>query len=93
MIHLQKYREEVFQNNSKLQEKIKNIYDIKTKADDFNLGDVVLQWDAWNEEKGKHGKFDDLCKGPYRISAFRGKNAYLLEELDGQELRGGPING
>jgi len=44
------------------------------------LGDVVLQWDAIIEEKGKHGKFENLWKGPYKISAFRGKNAFLLEE-------------
>ena len=46
MIHLQKLRDEVFSHNSKLHEKIKNIYDRKTKADDFKLGDVVLHWDA-----------------------------------------------
>lgn len=55
MIHLQQSREEVFQNTSKLPEKIKKIYDKKTKADDFKWGDFVLRWDARNEEKGKHG--------------------------------------
>ncbi len=58
MIHLQQTREEVFQNTSKLQEKIKKIYDRKTKEENFNLGDVVLWWDARNEDKGKHGKFE-----------------------------------
>lgn len=43
------------------------------------MGDVVLRWDAQNEEKGKHGKFQNLWKGPYRISMFRGNNSYLLE--------------
>lgn len=51
MIHLQQTREEVFQNTSKLQERIKKIYDHKIKEDNFNLGDVVLHWDARNEEK------------------------------------------
>ena len=55
-----------------LQEKIKKIYDRKTKAENFQLDDVVLRWDARNEDKGKHGKFDNLWKGPYKISAYRG---------------------
>eukprot|EP00253_Pinus_taeda_P028938 PITA_28938 len=51
MIHLQQIREEAFQNTFRLQEKIKKIYDHKTKAEKFQLEDVVLQWDARNEEK------------------------------------------
>lgn len=35
MIQLQQTREEVFKNTSKLQEKIKKIYDRKAKADKF----------------------------------------------------------
>ena len=35
LIHLQQTREEVFRNTSKLQEKIKKIYDRKAKADKF----------------------------------------------------------
>jgi len=34
-----------------LQEKIKKIYDRKAKADKFQLDDVVLKWDARNEER------------------------------------------
>jgi len=60
MIHLQQTREDVSQNTFWLQEKIKKIYDRKTKAKKFQLEDVVLRWDAQNEEKGKHGKFDNL---------------------------------
>ena len=52
------------QNLIQLQEKIKKIYDKKTKAEKFQLDDVVLKWDERNEDKGKHGKFDNLWKGP-----------------------------
>lgn len=93
MIHLQQTREEVYQNNSKLQGRIKKIYDSKTKEDNFNLGDVVLRWHVRNEEKGKHAKFENLWKGPYKILAFGGKNAFLLEELNGEYYLGGVING
>ena len=68
----QQTREEVFQNTFKLQERIKKIYDRKEKADKFQLEDVVLKWDARNEEKGKHGKFENLWKGPFKIAAYRG---------------------
>jgi len=53
----------------------------------------VLRWDVVREEKGKRGKFDNLWKGPYKIAAFAGKNAYILEEIgDGYGL-GAPVNG
>ena len=58
---------------------MKEIFDRRTKTDDFQIGDVVLQWDAPHEDKGKHKKFDQLWKGLYKISSFRGKNVYVLE--------------
>lgn len=76
-----------------VQEKIKRAFDKRTKAEDFYLGDKVLKWDSRREDKGKHGKFDFLWKGPYIIYAFRGNNAYFLKELDGAEVEGGPFNG
>ena len=93
MIHLQQTREEVSHNVIQLQEKIKKIFDIKTKVERFQLDDVVLKWDARNEDKGKHGKFDNLWKGPYRITAYREQNAFLLSEMDGQNCPGGAVNG
>eukprot|EP00253_Pinus_taeda_P006620 PITA_06620 len=93
MVHLQQTREEVFKNTSKLQEKIKKIYDKKAKVDNFQLDDVVLKWDARNEEKGKHSKFENLWKGPFKIAAYRGENTFLLKEMNGEDCPGGPING
>ena len=93
MIHLQQTREEVFRNTSKLQEKIKKIYGRKAKAEKFQVDDVVLKWDARNEEKDKHGKFENLWKGPFKIVAYRGQNTFLLKEMNGEGCPGGPING
>ena len=93
MIHLQQTREKLFQNTSKLHDKIKKIYDRKTKQDDFKIDDVVLRWDARNEDKGKHGNFDSLWKGPFNIATSHGKNSYLLEEMDGKNCLGGPVIG
>jgi hypothetical protein len=53
----------------------------------------VLIWDARNEDKGKHGKFDHLWLGPFKITAYHGSNAYLLEESDGKLIEGGLVNG
>ena len=86
-------REEVFQNTSKLHEKIKNVYDRKTKDDDFKLGDLFLHWDTQNEDKGKHVKFYNLWKVSYKIISFSGNKAFMLEDLDGKEILGGPVNG
>ena len=71
---------------------MKEIFDRRTKPHDFQLGDVVLLWDAPHEEKGKHGKFDRLWKGPYKIVSFRGKNAYVLDEMEGGLVYGAPMN-
>jgi hypothetical protein len=92
-IQLQQSREEVYNQTQVIQENIKKIYDRRTKADDFQLGDKVLKWDSRNEEKGKHGKFDNLWKGPFIIHAYRGSNAFFIKDMDGADLPGGPING
>jgi hypothetical protein len=86
-------REDVYNNTQLFQEKMKKVFDKRTKVVDFQINDLVLKWDARNEEKGKHGKFDYLWKGPYKIVAYHGNNAYILEELDGELLTGGPVNG
>jgi len=62
-IHLQQAREEVHQRSQVLQEKLKKIFDKRTKTEDFYLGDKVLRWDSRREYKEKHGKFDFLWKG------------------------------
>jgi hypothetical protein len=93
IIHLQQSREEVYNKTQVVQESIKKIFDKRTKEDDFELGDLVLRWDARNEYKGKHGKFDSLWKGPYIIHTFRGNHAFLLNNNNENNLPGGPVNG
>jgi hypothetical protein len=59
---------------------MKKFFDKHSKQEDFQVDDLVLKWDARNEDKGKHGKFNHLWMGPFRIVAYHGKNGYLLEE-------------
>jgi len=92
-IHLRKTREEVYIRAKILEEKFKKVFDKRTKAKDFYLSDKVLKWDSRREDKGKHGKFDFLWKGPYIIYAIRGNNSYFIKELNDAEIEGGPVNG
>ena len=92
-IHLQHSREEVYKRTQVVQENIKKIFERRTKANDFQIGDKVLKWDSRREDKGKHGKFENLWKGPYIIHSTRGNNAFFLQKMDGTKLFAGPING
>ena len=93
IIHLQQTREEVYNRAQKVQENIKKLFDKRTKACDFKIGDKVLKWHSRREDKGKNGKFDSLWQGPYMIQSTIGPNAFFLQELDGTDLFGGPVNG
>jgi len=93
LVELQQQREQVFGRAQLFQEKVKGIFDRKTKPEDFQVGDMVLKWDAVREDKGKHGKFDHLWKGPYKVAAFAGNNDYMLEEAEDGCVLGTPVNG
>ena len=75
-IHLQQTREEVYVKSQVIQDKIKTIFDKKTKVDDFYIGDKLLKLDSRREDKGKHGKFDFLWQVPYVIYGYRANNAF-----------------
>jgi len=44
-IHLQQTREEVYMRSQVVQERIKRIFDMRTKSEDFYLGEKVLKCD------------------------------------------------
>jgi hypothetical protein len=72
---------------------MKENFDKKAKEDVFQTRDLVLKWDAYRQDKGKHGKFDTLWNGPFIISQVMQKNTFLLHNLEGNEVFGGPVNG
>ena len=86
-------RESIYDISQLMQDKMKKSFDKKVKDDDFQLGDLVLKWDARFEDKGKHGKFDHLWQRPYKISTLSGKNAYFLKDSDGNKVTSGLVNG
>ena len=91
LIHLQQTREEVYNKALQKQDNIKMLFDRRKKAINFKIGDKFLKWDSMREDKGKHGKFDELWLGPYLIHSTTGNNAYFLQELSGAELFGGLV--
>jgi transposase InsO family protein len=93
LINVQQTREKAFNNSQLHQYKIKKAFDRHTKEDDIKVGDLVLKWDARNEDRGKHGKFEHLWLRPFKIVAYHGNNAYLLHEHNGDLIGGGPVNG
>eukprot|EP00253_Pinus_taeda_P025829 PITA_25829 len=93
IICLQQTSDQVYNRVQILQEKLKKAFDRRTKAEDFNMGDKVLKWDSRRENKGKHGKFDSLWRGPFIIQAVQGNNTYFLKNLDEADLDEGPVNG
>ena len=46
---------------------MKILFDRRARERDFKEGDLVLGWDSKREEKGKHGKFNNLWFGPLEI--------------------------
>ena len=53
---------------------------------------MILRWDARKEQKGKHGKFDNLWFGPFIVSKILENNTFVLQTLEGEELSN-PVNG
>ena len=87
------YKEEVYNKTKLVQGNIKKLFDKRTKENDFNIGDEVLKWDSRREDKGKHGKFENLWKGLYIIHSTIGNNVIFLQEMDGTKIFGGLVNG
>jgi hypothetical protein len=75
------------------QQKIKQAFDKKAKKEEFQMGDLVLKWDAPKQYKGKHGKFEALWVSPFKISEVFSNNTCRLQDLKDQEVFNGPVNG
>jgi transposase InsO family protein len=93
LVEVQQTREQVMDRAHDRQQKIKQDFDRKRRKEDFQLGDLVLKWDAPRQDRGKHGKFEALWIGPFKISEAFPNNTYRLQNLEGDEVFGGPVNG
>ena len=91
VMELSESRNKVRENLLTYQQKMKTIFDRKAKEIMFQNGDLVLRWDTRRENKGKHGKFDSLWYGLFKISEARMNNTFMLENLEG-EVMDMPVN-
>lgn len=83
IMQLDETRRNASVNNVKLQTKVKHLYDRRATERNFQPDDMVLCWNARNEEKGKHGKFGPLWLGPFLVHAHCGENSYFIKKLTG----------
>ncbi len=74
-------------------DKMKAVFDKRTKSNTFNEGDLVLRWDARWEDKPKHGKFDNLWFVPFKIVINLQNNTFILTNLNDEQVEGGLVNG
>jgi hypothetical protein len=93
LLEVQQTRDQVLDRAHDYQLRIKRAFDKKVKKGDFQLGDLVLKWDAPRQERGKHNKFESLWIGPFTISEVFSNNTYRLQDLEGEEVFNGPVNG
>jgi hypothetical protein len=93
LVEVQQTREKLLDKAQDHQQKIKQAFDKKVSKEYFQLGDLVLKWDAPKQDKGKHGKFEALWIGPFKISEVFSNNTYKLQNLEDSEVFGGPVNG
>ena len=71
---------------------MKHLYDRRTTERKFEIGDMILMWNARLEDKGKHSKFDPIRLGPYCICGTNGEDSYFLKDLTGDILEF-PVHG
>jgi hypothetical protein len=93
VVEVQQIREQVMDIAHSHQQKIKQAFDRKVRKEEFRLGDLVLKWDAPRQDRGKQNKFDALWIGPFKIYEVFLNKTYRLQDLEGEEVFSGPVNG
>ena len=86
MVQLEETQSQVNQRLIEYQEKMKDLFNQHTEDKEMQVGDLVLRWDVRRAEKGKHGNFDPLWFGPFKIAEAGGSNTFRLENLEGDLL-------
>jgi hypothetical protein len=92
-VEVQRTKEQLLDKAQSHQQKIKEYFDKKVKKEDFQLGDLVLKWDAQRKDKGKHGKLEALWICSFNFSEVLQNNTFKLQNLEDIEFPSGPVNG
>jgi hypothetical protein len=56
----------------------------KAKEKNFEVGNLVLNWDKVSKPKGKHSKFQSLWLGPFQVTKKIGVGTYHLKNMRGE---------
>ena len=72
---------------------MKVVFDRRDQQKYFQIGDLVMQQDVKRQDKGKHGKFDNLQFGPFRVAQALDNNTFQRKNLDDEQVVGFPVNG
>ena len=92
LVEVHQIKDQLVEKSAAHQKRIKEAFDIKAKMENFQVGDLVLKWDALKEKKGNH-KFDALWTGPFVITQIRKNNTFMLRSMEGETVFDGPVNG
>lgn len=93
LVEVHQIREQLVERSVAHQQRIKEVFDRRTKTDNFQVGDLVLKWDALKEKKDNHGKFDAFWTGPFIISQIQGNNTFIQQSMVGGTVCDGLVNG
>ena len=93
MIELNPVREALLEKTQVYKDKVKFVFDKRENQKNFQVDDLVLRWDVRKQDRGKHGKFDNLWFGPFKVSVVLDNNTFLLENINDNHSVGGPVNG
>lgn len=74
-------------------DKVNAISDKRTTKNNFQVDGMVLRWDANREDKGKHGKFNNIWFCPFRIAEILDNNTFVLKNMDDENMSGALVNG
>ena len=72
------YAQIELQQKQEIVEEKAQLYRTKIKENTFSDGDMVLRWDARKEQRGKHGKFDNLWFVPFIVSKVLENNTFCV---------------
>lgn len=87
LVKLEENRRAAHEKNMRQQQKVKVLHEKRAKCRKFQE-DWVLKWNAKDQDKGKHGKFESLWLVKYVITSKNDEYSYYLQGIDGcdQEL-------
>jgi hypothetical protein len=86
IIEVQQRREALNVNIGAYQSKVRASFDKKTKKENFQEGDLVLRWDSKREDKPKHGNFNNLWFGSFKVVKVLDNNTFILKNIDDTEI-------